>query len=640
MTQAAAARSPAPATRWRTAIDIFTKRIAASGPKVALRYKQGGLWKTWSWNDFDVAAREVGGGMRALGLELDDRVCILANTRYEWFFADVGTLLAGCVTVPIYQSNTPKECEYIIADCKARVVVVEDPHQLEKLLEEKQAGKLGAVERVILISETANLEKKDAKGRLVVKLAEVLAEDAPERAWVQTLAALREAGKAWLGKNPGALEKRLEALSPDHIFTIVYTSGTTGPPKGVVLTHGNIAFECDAMEQVLGIDESDEQLLFLPLAHIFGKILEWTAIAKGARTAFAEGIPKLIDNMKEIQPTYMGAVPRVYEKAYVKIQANFAEKRKKPVARMLIDWALDVGRKRSAIEQKGSTATGLLGFQAGLADKLVFAKIKATFGGRLRFFISGGAPLAREIAEFFHTAGILIIEGYGLTETTAATHVNRPERYRFGTVGPAIPGVEVKIDDKDGEILVRGGNILREYFGKPEATADAIDKDGWFHTGDVGVIEDGFLRITDRKKDLIVTAGGKNVAPQNIEGALKAASPFVSQVMVHGDKRNFLSALITLNEETLTAWAREKGISFGDPAELAEKAEVKGLVQKAVDALNGDLASFETIKKFAILPKDFTQEAGELTPTLKVKRKYVTEKFKAILDGFYKGDAA
>ncbi len=640
MAQAAVALKVATAGKWRTAIDIFTQRIAASGPKVALRYKQGGMWKSWSWNDFDAAAREVAGGFRAMGLELGDRVCILANTRYEWFFADVGILLAGGVTVPIYQSNTPKECEYIIADCQARAVVVEDPHQLEKLLEEKKGGKLGAVERVIMISETANLEKKDSKGRLVVRYADVLAEDAPERKWVQSLAALREDGKAWLGKNAGGLEKRLEGLAPEQIFTIVYTSGTTGPPKGVVLTHANMAFECNSMEEVLGIGEEDEQLLFLPLAHIFAKILEWTAIAKGARTSFAEGIPKLIDNMKEIQPTYMGAVPRVYEKAYVKIQAGFAEKRKKPVARKLIDWALDVGRRRSAVEQKGRKATGLLGFQAGLADKLVFSKIKATFGGRLKYFISGGAPLAREIAEFFHTTGILILEGYGLTETTAATHVNRPERYRFGTVGPAIPGVDVKIDDKDGEILVRGGNILREYYGKPQATAEAIDKDGWFHTGDVGVIEDGFLRITDRKKDLIVTAGGKNVAPQNIEGALKASSPLVSQVMVHGDKRKFLSALITLNEENLTAWAREQGLSFGDVAELVDRPEVKGLVQKAVDALNAELPSYETIKKFAILPKDFTQETGELTPTLKVKRKFVTEKFKQLLDEFYKGDAA
>jgi long-chain acyl-CoA synthetase len=289
------------------------------------------------------------------------------------------------------------------------------------------------------------------------------------------------------------------------------------------------------------------------------------------------------------------------------------------------------------VEQKGGRVSGLLGFEAGLADKLVFSKIKATFGGRLRFFVSGGAPLAREIAEFFHQAGILVLEGYGLTETTAATHVNRPERYRFGTVGPAIPGVEVQIAKTDGEILVRGGNILREYHGKPEATAEAIDKDGWFHTGDVGVIEDGFLRITDRKKDLIVTAGGKNVAPQNIEGALKAACPYVSQAMVHGDKRNFLSALITLNEENLVAWAREKGVSFRDAAELAEKAEVKALIQKAVDGVNADLASYETIKKFAILPAELTQEAGELTASLKVKRKVVEQKYKTTLDAFYAG---
>jgi long-chain acyl-CoA synthetase len=636
-TATAQAQDKQPAAgKWKNAVEIFNARVQASGPRVAMRYKENGVWRSLTWRDFDQAAREIAGGLRSLGVGLGDRVCLLANTRHEWFEADVGILLAGAVTVPIYQSNLPDQCEYIVNDCQAKVIIAEDPHQVEKLLAEKP--KLGGLARVVYMQDVANLEKKDAKGRLVVKLDEVAPSGGDDRKWLLSLSELREQGRAWLGKNAGVLEKAWQDVTPDHIFTIVYTSGTTGPPKGVVLTHGNIVFECSAMENVLSVTEEDEQLLFLPLAHIFAKILEWTAISRGARTAFAESIAKLIDNMKETQPTFMGAVPRVYEKAYVKIQSNFAEKRKKPVARMLIDWALDKGRERSKIEQRGGRVSGMLGFQVNLADKLVFSKIKATFGGRLRFFVSGGAPLAREIAEFFHAAGILILEGYGLTETTAATHVNRPDRYRFGTVGHAIPGVEVKIAE-DGEILMRGPNILREYYGKPEATREAIDADGWFHSGDIGTIEEGFLRITDRKKDIIVTAGGKNVAPQNIEGALKASCPYVSQVMVHGDKRHFLSALITLNEEAVTAFAKDKGISVaGD--DLAKHHEVRALIQGAVDKLNKSLASYETIKKFELLPRDFSQETGELTPSLKVKRKFVTDKFKDVLDGFYAGNGA
>ncbi len=568
--------------RWRTAVEIFAERVAKSGSSPALRVKEGGVWTARTWADWDTASREIGAGLRGLGLENGDRVCILASTRAEWVETDVGILLAGGVTVPIYQSNTPAECAYIIDDCKARVVVAEDAAQLAKIrdLDVTKVIMAGAVEGAI------------------------------------PLAKLRADGRTWLGAN------RLEAakdLSPEDIFTIVYTSGTTGPPKGVVLTHGNICFECESVEQVLAIGPDDEQVLFLPLAHIFAKILEWVTIAQGAVTAFAESLPKLIENMQEVRPTFMGAVPRVYEKAFARIQAGFAEKRKKPVMRAILDRALAVGRRRSAAQQAGRPLSPTLALAARLADRLVFAKIQATFGGRLRFFVSGGAPLAKEIAEFFHTCGILILEGYGLTETTAATHLNRLDRYRFGSVGPALPGVEIKVAD-DGEVLARGPNILREYFGKPEATRDAIDppeKGGWFHTGDIGVIEDGFLRITDRKKDIIVTAGGKNIAPQNLEGALKAQCPYVSQVMVHGDRRPFLVALITVNPD------------------FAGRPDVEPTIVAAVERLNAGLASFETIKKYKILPADLTQEGGELTPTLKVKRKQVSEKYRTLLDAFY-----
>jgi long-chain acyl-CoA synthetase len=558
---------------------------------------------------------------------------VSTNTRAEWVGTDVGILKAGAVTVPIYQSNTPRECEYIITDCKARVVVVEDPHQLEKLLHPEVRGNLGEVVKVVYFSREARLEKPDHKKRSVIPLDDVLPAGHADHGWAISYEELREQGRAWLADEKNVLDAET-TLTPEDIFTIVYTSGTTGPPKGVVLTHDNIVFELDSAMKALSVAEDDEQVLFLPLAHIFAKILEWAAVATGTSIAFAESIPKLIDNLKEVKPTFMGAVPRVYEKAYTKIQAGFEEKRKKAVTRFIIERATAAGKKRSAAEQAGKTLSGLDAFEANLADKLVFSKIKETFGGRIKFFVSGGAPLAREIAEFFHACGLLVLEGYGLTETTAATHINRPDRYRFGTVGPALPGVEIKIAD-DGEVLMRGRNILREYYGKPDATREAKDPDGWFHSGDIGVIEDGFLRITDRKKDIIVTAGGKNVAPQNIEGALKAQCPYVSQVVVHGDKRQFLSALISLNEETIGAWAREQGIPFESAAELAEKPEVKKLIKDAVDRLNAGLASYETIKKYKILKHDLTQDAGELTPTLKVKRKFISEKYKSDLDAFY-----
>ena len=385
---------------------------------------------------------------------------------------------------------------------------------------------------------------------------------------------------------------------------------------------------------MLPIGEEDEQLLFLPLAHIFAKLLEWTAISKGSITAFAEGISKLVDNMQEIRPTYMGSVPRVYEKVYTKLQTKFADKRKSVIAGKLLDWALSVGKRCSLERQKGREPSGLLGLQMALADKLVFAKVTETFGGKLRFFVSGGAPLAREIGEFFHAAGILILEGYGLTETTAATHVNHPGAYRFGSVGRALVGVDTKIAE-DGEILVRGDNILAHYYHNAAATREVIDDEGWFHTGDVGVIEDGFLRITDRKKDIIVTAGGKNVAPQNHENTLKALCPYVSQVMVHGDQRPFLTALVTLAEDSIRGFADEKGMGGQGVAELSQNPHVVALIQGYVNKLNATLPSYDTIKKFAILPQDLSLEAGELTPTLKVKRKFCSEKYKTILDGFY-----
>ena len=611
----------------KNAIDLFTQRVKASGGRTVIRWKEAGAWREATWNDWDRAAREIAGGLRALGMQPADRACLLANSRPEWVYCDVGILMAGGTTVPIYQSNLPHECEYIINDSGAKVVFAEDPLQLKKLIAERE--KLNGVQKVVYFEKTAKLTKPDAKGATQVTIEDVVPEK--DRGWLLSLAELREQGKKWLAENKGELERGWAEIGPDHMFTIVYTSGTTGPPKGVVLTHGNIVWECTAMEPVLPVDETDEQLLFLPLAHIFAKLLEWVTVTKGSRIAFAESVAQVKANMAEVRPTYMCAVPRVLEKVYIGILGN--RNASPPAKQKIFDWAFSVGREVSKLKQKHQPLPLSLAVKNAIATKLVFSKIHALLGGRMRFLVSGGAPLSRDIAEFFHAAGVLILEGWGLTETTAGTCVNRPDKYAFGSVGPSVPGVEIKIA-ADGEILVRGGSVMKEYYKKPEATKEAIDDEGWFHTGDIGVFEDGCLRITDRKKDIIVNAGGKNIAPQNLENALKA-TPYISQVMVHGDKRPYLVALVTLNEENVSKWARDNGVTAATVEELSKSDRVRALIQKYIDELNAKEPSYSSIKKFHLLPSDFSQETGELTPTLKVKRKFTYEKYQHIIDAFY-----
>jgi long-chain acyl-CoA synthetase len=604
------------------AIDLFVSRVKQSGARTALRWKEGGAWRESTWSDWDQAARELAGGLITLGLGLGDRAAIIGNTRPEWLHADLGVLMAGGICVPIYQSNVPHECEYIINDSGARVVFAENPLQLKKLFAER--AKLKNVMKVVYWDAVAKAEKPDGKD---VVLDEVVT----EKDWVMSVAELRALGRKWLGEHGSDLEKRWADVKPEQAYTFVYTSGTTGPPKGVVITHKNIVWECEAMKDVLPITEDDEQLLFLPLAHIFARILEWATIRLGSKIAFAESIAQVKANLGEVRPTFMCAVPRVLEKVYLGILGN--RNAAPPMRQKIFDWAFSVGKEASKYQQRREPVPALLAMKNAIANKLVFGKIQAVLGGRIKFLVSGGAPLSKEIGEFFHAAGILILEGWGLTETTAGTSINRADKFAFGTVGPPVPGIELKIA-ADGEILVRGGSVMKEYYGKPEATAEAIDGDGWFHTGDIGVItEDGMLKITDRKKDIIVNAGGKNIAPQNLENALKT-TPYISQVMVHGDKRPYLVALITLNEENVVAWAKANGLPSAI-AELARHEKVRELIQKAVDELNAREPSYSSIKKFAILPQDFSQDTGELTPTLKVKRKFTNEKFKEIIDGFY-----
>jgi long-chain acyl-CoA synthetase len=582
----------------RTAVEMWRRRMAQSPSRPAFGYFAGGGWKTMTFGEAEVAAREIAAGLVAGGVVPGDRVCLLAQTRVEWILCDVAILLAGGVTVPIYGSNTAEQCEFIIRDAGAKMVIVEDGAQRDKLLPLR--------DRLFTVTRLVQMERADG--------------DAAGGEFVQSLSALREAGRSWLAQHERELDAHADTVGPESMFTIVYTSGTTGTPKGVVLTHENLTSSICSAVRSMRLGAEDTQYLFLPLAHILARQTVWAGFHVGFTTTFSRGTAQIREDLGTVRPTFMAAVPRVFEKFYAAVTAGL--KQGSALKQSLAAWAVRSGMAHAAALRAGKPAGG---FGHWLADKLVLSKLRARLGlDRCRFLISGGAPLAAEIAEFFHAAGLLILEGYGLTETTSGVFVNRMDRFRFGTVGPATDVVETRIAD-DGEILVRGAPVFRQYYNNPAATAEAVEPDGWFHTGDIGHVEDGFLRITDRKKDLIVTANGKKIAPQPIENALKAASPLLGQVIVYGDKRSYCVALVTLSEAATK--------QFG--AEAAQSAELKAALQKCFDAVNGKLASFEGVKRFAVLPHELTEAAGELTPKLSIKRKVVIEKYRTVLEDLY-----
>jgi long-chain acyl-CoA synthetase len=452
------------------------------------------------------------------------------------------------------------------------------------------------------------------------------------------LAELEAAGAAHLARDPRAVDDVVAGIQGEHLATLIYTSGTTGKPKGVRLLHECWAYTADAMVSTGTITSDDVQYLWLPMAHSFGKVLEGGHVASGSVMAVDGRIPRIIDNLAVVKPTLMAAVPRIFEKVYNKILEGA---RQGGPRQQIFEWAVRTGREGSALRQRGKQPSGLLAVKLAIADRLVFSKIKARFGGRLRYFISGSAPLAREIAEFFHAAGVLILEGYGLTETSAASFCNRPNRYALGSVGLPMPGTEVRLAPEDGEILLKSPGIMQGYHNLPEQTAEALTPDGWLRTGDIGRIDErGFLWITDRKKDLIKTSGGKYIAPQAIESKLKTACPYISQVIVHGDKRNFVTALITLDEEATMKWAAANGLSGKSYAEIVQRDEAKRLIAPCIDEVNRSLARYETVKQFRILPRDLSVDAGELTPSLKVKRREVERKYADLLDKMYEGAVA
>ncbi|HEY0688712.1 MAG TPA: long-chain fatty acid--CoA ligase [Kribbella sp.] len=588
---------------------MFLDRIAATPDREAFRYPEDTGWKSVTWQETDEVVRRRSAGLIALGVEPEQRVGIAANTRLEWVQCYLAAVVAAAATTTIYPTTMATDVAYIVADADVRVVFAENAGQLDKLREHR--AEIPSVGKVVLID--GEPEERDGD-------------------WVITLAALDEFGARHLDEHPEAVDERIAQIRPEHLCTLVYTSGTTGRPKGVRLPHSVWTYEGVAVEGIRVLSPDDLQYLWLPLSHVFGQVLVAVQLQIGFATAIDGRVDKIVENAAVVQPTFMAAAPRVFEKAHGRIVTMMEAEG--GVKAKLFDWAFGVGAQVSKVRQQGEEPTGLLAARFALADKLVLSKIRDRFGGRIRFFVSGSAALDKQLAEWFHAAGLLILEGYGLSETAAGATLNRPDRYRLGSVGPAFPAAEFQIAE-DGEILIKGPGVMSGYHNLPEQTAEVIDPDGWFHTGDIGHFEDGFLYITDRKKDLFKTSGGKYVAPQVIEGRFKTICPYSSQFLVHGHQRNFVSALITLDPEAIQGWGKQNGLAGKPYAEIVTSEPIRELVQGYVDELNATLNRWETIKKFVILDQDLSVESGELTPSLKLKRKHVEESYQDLLDKMY-----
>jgi long-chain acyl-CoA synthetase len=584
--------------------ELFRQSRAAHGDDVALRYKKDGQWADVSWAALGDTADQLTRGLLALGMKKGDRVAILSQSRLEWVLADTAIIAGGGVSVGIYPSNLGSECAYILEHSDTEILFVENREQLEKI--DPVRGELPRLRKTIVIDGPGD----EARGVL---------------GWYDLMTLGEQVEEA-------RLAERGAEIRQDDLAALVYTSGTTGTPKAVMITHGNLLFASWSAAECNPTERGWVTLLFLPLAHVFARLIVCLCLRQGVIVAFAESIAEVPQNLKEIRPQFIASVPRIFEKVHEKIttgveQAGGAKKK-------VFDWALSVGRQVSLRRQSGQAVSGWLGLKYRLATKLVFAKIQAALGGRMVYAISGAAPLNKTIAEFFHACGILILEGIGMTENTSFSNVNRVDQNKFGTVGQVGPGIEMKLG-ADGEVLYRGPNLMLGYFKNPDATAETIDQDGWLHTGDIGEIDgDGFLKITDRKKDLIITAGGKNIAPQRIERTLRT-SRYISQVVAYGDKRKYISALISLDPENITEWAKRNGLGDAGAEELARHPRVSELIEREIKERNSTLASFESVKRFRILPRDLSVEGGELTPTLKIKRKVVCDKFADLLDSMY-----
>ncbi|HEY0705656.1 MAG TPA: long-chain fatty acid--CoA ligase [Polyangia bacterium] len=598
----------------------------------AFRTRDGGTWRDVSYRDADDTVKAVAAGLVALGIAPGDRVCLLAETRLEWMLAELGVGFAGALVVPIYPSSTAAQCAHIVRDADARGIVVENAAALTKVLPLLLSGM--DLRIICLESGGEGGGRGDAPGATKPgpgdTAADVLAR-VPREArariwgWDDLLARGRE-HRARAG-TAAELDRRANHPGPDDPFTIIYTSGTTGNPKGVVLTHRNLLEACTSAIRAFSITPDDLHFLWLPLAHVLAREVAWVSLIEGQTIAFSSGLPRIKEDLTELRPTFFVGVPRVFEKFHSGV--SLALKQGSATRRRLSAWALAVGRRHARAQAARQKKPRRHWLAHKLADRLVLAAVRQKLGvDRCRFLVYGGAPLAAEVAEFFHAIGVVILEGYGLTETTAACFVNRLDRFRFGTVGLPIDVVEHKIAD-DGEILVRGPSVFRAYWGDPAGTDAVIDGEGWFHTGDIGVLEDGFLRITDRKKDLIVLAGGKKVAPLVLETALIAQSPLIGHALVFGDRRPYCVAVVTPSDEAI------RRFGSGDVARAAGHPDLVAEVKAAVSRLNATLASFESIKSVAVLPEEFTEGNGQLTPSLKVKRRVVVDRQRAIIEGLY-----
>ncbi|UQS28260.1 long-chain fatty acid--CoA ligase [Streptomyces fradiae] len=612
-----------------TVASLLFERVAKTPDVEAYRYPvpsstgQGpDDWKSLSWAQAADRVYAIAAGLVDLGVEPEERVALASATRVEWILSDLGVMCAGAATTTIYPQTNAEESAFILSDSESRVLIAEDAFQLAKARERR--AELPQLRHVVVVDSAAAAP----------------AEGDPE-GWVLSLEDLEKRGRAYLEKHPEAVRERVGAITADQLATLIYTSGTTGRPKGVRLPHDNWSYMAKAIAATGLVREDDVQYLWLPLAHVFGKVLTSGQIEVGHVTAVDGRVDKIIENLPVVQPTYMAAVPRIFEKVYNGV-ANKA-RAGGPAKYKIFQWAAGVARDYAKATQDSFRRTGQAKAPLGLtakhkvADVLVYSKLRAAFGGRLRAAVSGSVALAPEIGYFFSGAGIHILEGYGLTESSAASFVNPGEAYRTGTVGKPLPGCEVRIAD-DGEVLLRGPGIMQGYHKLPDKTAEVLEPDGWFHTGDIGELSpDGYLRITDRKKDLFKTSGGKYIAPTEIEGHFKALCPFVSNIVVLGADRNYCTALIALDEAALQGWAQEQGIGGLPYAELVATPQVQGMVQGYVDRLNAGLQRWQTIKKFRLLPRDLDVEHGELTPSLKLKRPVVEREYQHLIEEMYEG---
>ena len=596
----------------RTLCDILTQLQTRFRKPDLLRYKSGGTWHHISTDEFASTVRSLSLGLARLGAGKGDRVAILSENRPEWTALDHAVLNLGAVTVPIYATLLEDQIRYILDNSQARVLAVSSAAQMAKVL--PILSSLPGLQRLVILDPPA--------GGLPPRTL----------AWP----ALIQEGEGAHRADPRRFEAARSAISPDDLASILYTSGTTGDPKGVMLTHGNFSSNVSATLQIIPFSEQDVTLSFLPLTHVFERMVEFAYLSAGAAIAYAESIEAVPQNLLEVRPTVMASVPRLFEKVHARILDTVRASSK--MRRAIFALALGVGKRQARATLAGRPAAFYVRWLHPLTDRLVFSAVRARLGGRLRFLISGGAPLAPDIAEFFCAAGIRILEGYGLTETSPVIAVNTLERTRLGTVGPVVPGVGVRIAG-DGEILVRGPNVMKGYFRNEQATRDAI-VDGWFHTGDIGLLDgEGFLKITDRKKEVLKTSGGKMVAPQPIENLLKT-DRFISQAVLIGDRRKFISALIVPDLSWLESYAEHKQISYTRVEDLVADPRILDLYRRRVQAKMAGLPSYETVKKFRLLPRELTQEAGELTPTLKFKRRVIEQKYRELIESIYAEEPA